>query len=282
MVYLMGRSLRSRSLAICSLVFGVLIAGQLCAQEFSLQASVEISTPDLLTSDKSGSVYVADNKGNLYKYSALLNNEPLVYSPSRPSRIGQIDAWMGLRILIFYKDIQEFTLVNRFLDAPANYTINSPEIRFALAAALSFDNKLWVIDQPSMSLYKYDYQNLQVEMRRPLDMILKKPLREIAVFREYQNRIYIVDKAGATYVFDNLGNFLFEKMLPAVDWVRFSGNELYYIRDGQLVFLNLYSFQESRDPAPLPAVGDSKYVIYGEERLYVLTGNSLQLYSLPK
>lgn len=259
----------------------VFFSVHLSAQDISLRASVDIPAPDLFASDNTGNIYLTDNRGNLYKYSRLLDNL-LVYSPDKPSRITHLDPWMGLRILIFYKDIQEFTLVNRFLDAPANYTIQSTEIGFVLAAALSFDNKLWVIDQPSMSLYKYDYQNQQVESRRPLDRILKRPLLEILVFREYQNRIYIIDKAGGVYVFDNLGNFLFEKSLPVVNGVRFLGNELYYYSEGDLVFFDLYTFKKSRESMPVPAISDIRNVIYSEEGLYILSEQNMHLYDRRK
>lgn len=244
------------------------------SQKMVLTDSAKVNSTDLMLSDKGGNIYVTDIRGNLYKFDPKLDSF-LVYSPSNPARISSFDPWRELKIFVFYEETQEFTWLNRFLNSLADYKMPAG---FIVAATPSFDNKLWLFDQPSMSLIKYDYLNKNTDFRKPLSLVIKKPLAKVSIFREYQNRIYLAGQEGELYVFDNLGNFLFSQPLPPESrWIGFYEENICYIAKGSLFMLDLYSFRTT-GKTKLPPFEKINAMIKGDQKIYISTTDAIYLF----
>ncbi len=277
MAFLMAKFSKWQSLRIS--LFISLISMSYCAgsQSLTLVDSATVNSPDLISIDQSDNIYISDVKGNVYKFGSNLN-KPLVYSPDKPAKITFLETWQGLRIFCFYRDIQEFALLNRFLNSSENYLFDLPEIQFAVAATTSFDNNLWILDQPSMSLLKYNISSNSIEFTKPLDLTFQKPFSEIILFREYQNRIYLIDKQNGIFIFDNLGNFISNEKLKTSASISFFENYLYYLENGRLIFKNLYSSGSYN--IDLPKNRTPNQVVRNSMGIYLLEGESVYFYRI--
>jgi len=244
-------------------------------QQLNLIDSVSIVEPDLSSLDRNGNIYISDVKGNIYQYSANLEKKQ-VFSPDKPARITFMDAWQGLRVFCFYRDVQEFVLLDRFLASSSLYGFDDPKLTFISAATVAFDNKLWLLDQPSVSLIKYDIRSRGVEFAKPLELILSAPFTNILLFREYQNKIYLLDGQNGLLVFDNLGNYISNQKFLNISNAGFYGDYFYYQKNLELIFTNLYRNESHSIKIPKNRIPEN--ILRSEFGVYIIDRNYLYKY----
>lgn len=245
----------------------------------TLLRTVKLSRPGAASLDRRGNLYVADERNNLRQFSP--DGQLLAtYSPPLVGHTGSVEAWNAAKILVYYDDRQELLLLDRFL-APIGGTRFSEVIDNGLIrlATIAPDDNLWLLNESNLTLLQYSSGQQRVTVTTPLDVLLGRIKPDFRFLREYQNNLYLVDRVGGIWVFDNLGNF--RKRLPITDvsWVGFRGNELYYLKDGLLHFYHLYNFQERTMLLPTP---DAAQVLVGEQYLYALTPTGFAVYQLPR
>src|SRR4051812_22990298 len=133
--------------------------------------SVQTIGLDKASMDTYGQLYVTDTKGNINKYDStgrfLLN-----YSPQKVGNITLLEASNTIRIFVFYRDFQEYTILERFLGPMPNNSINPEEVGFARLATLGSDYNLWIMDDTDFALKKYDRQFNKVLYKTPLELLL--------------------------------------------------------------------------------------------------------------
>jgi hypothetical protein len=255
------------------LLFFSIISG-VSAQELRKVKEISIDFPSALSVDREGKIYLGDNKGNLTRYSADGAFE-LDYSPYRPSKITSVEAWQGLRIFLFFRDLQEYTFLNRFLVIQGNYDFYPEAVGFVEAATPSADNNIWLFDQTDFSLKKYDIALKAIKTHTPFDLLLDPDNYDIGTMREYQNKLYVSDLNTGILVFDNLGNYLTSIPHKGIDYFNFLEDELYFIKDGELIFLNIYNQAAKNIALPedhqwvLPLVLKERYYFISEGLMVV-------------
>ena len=280
---LSSNTLRSSLLALLSL----LLAGwalPLAAQQADSAAtaalafshSLPISSPTTISIDRNGSVYLLGPKRNLVKLDSL--GQPLhTFSPPSRGRISTVEAWNPMKVFLFYEDRQELVLLDRFMRPVAtsrlfdlNYT---GSVR---AATLTPDDSYWLFNESDFTLSKVDLRYQKPIVETPLNLILDKNRFDVRFVREYQNMVYLLDHNGGIYVFDNLGNY--KKKLPftGLSYIGFIGNELYFVKDGQLHFFDLYQLKTRT--MPLPAAKSYIAALVGPSSLYLFTADQVEIY----
>ncbi len=247
-------------------------------QDLVRVVSIPTSPIDKVSIDRQGNIYVCDEEGLIYKYSP--EGEMLVnYSPVKTARITQIEAWQGLRVIVFYADYQEFVLLDRFLRATDPYQLDPDEIGFGRTGTLSNDNNVWIVDDSDYSLKKIDVARRALFQDNDFSFLLQEQVTEINYIREYKNLLYLNDFNSGILVFDNLGNFLHQMAIPGLDYYGFAEDELYYLTSGYIKFHNLYS-GSTRE---IGIRGDEpiKFVLLSQERLFLIADNYFKIFRRP-
>ena len=256
-------------------VLSFLLAGTalFCARAQPLEAiaCTPIPEPAGVSVDRSGNVYLADRRGNVILYNSN-GIETLVFSPPRPAVISNLEAWHGLRIFCFFRDLQEYTFLNRFLISPGNYSFGAG-IVFAEAAGPSFDNNLWVFDQGDFSLKKYNVNLKEIQSLTPLILLLDQDNYDIAFIREHQNRVYLDDRRSGILVFDNLGTYINTLPLPEIDYFNFWEDRLYFLQSEMLISISLYG--PERLERALPEGGNWKFALYAGDQYFLFSDKQL-------
>lgn len=270
----MAQSLNFKHLKVKNLILFVFIACSIVtyAQELTVLNTISIKEPEKISVDRYYNIYYSDKKENIQKYDKL-GNFLLSYSPPKPGEISLIEAWNSIRIFVFYKDFQEFVLLDRFLAPQPIYKIDQNLIGFARMATISADNQLWVIDDDDFSLKKYDLDNQKLSLKTPLELILKAKDYHINFIREYQNLVYVNDRNSGILVFDNMGNYKKKIEITQIETFGFINDELYYLKDNKIMFYNLYNFEERSINLP-PAYNVTK-VIVSPENIYLFSATNL-------
>ena len=253
-----------------------LAASPAFAQTISLRQHLDVSQPAAMSIDRMDNIYLTDRKNNVHQFNAtgrLVNT----YSPPRTGNIANIEAWNAMKVMLFYDDQQQITLLDRFLNNIANIRLrdvtNNALIKVATTAA---NEQLWLFNESDFSLLKFDPRTSEIINTTELNLTFDRKKTDIRYIREYQNMVYLVDKTTGVYVFDNLGNYKKTLPFPELSYIGFKGDEMYFLKGGQLRFFNLYSFAERA--YDVPPLQNYKQALVGQELVYLLSESGLDLY----
>ena len=263
-----------RTIIVCLSLFLATSTHWVLAQ-FELVTETKISAPTEVSTDRAGNIYLATFDGDIIKYDPDLTTNQ-VFSPPSPTTTNILEAWQGLRIFTFHKELQLYRLINRNLSLHEDYSFPPDRIGFAEIATPTFDNNVWVIDQTDFSLKKLNIIQKRVMSVTPLDLILNQADYEMLHFKEYQNRLFLSTRNMGIHIFDNLGNYMKNYEYAGIEYFNFYGDEVYFLYDNQLLTINLYS-EETKSRA-LPAGNKWHFAIIYEDLTYLFSSNTLALY----
>jgi hypothetical protein len=188
-----------------------------------------------------------------------------------------VEAWSPAKITVFYDDRQRVQLLDRFLTPLGQADLREYTDGTIRAATLAADDRLWLFDETTFRLLKIDTRVNQIVFENPLELVLDRRQHDISFLREYQSKLYLVDRLSGIYVFDNMGNYQKKLPLPNLSYVGFVGDELYYLSENQLHFQHLYTFQTRTIPLPAQAL-PYRQALVGDKFVYLLTNDSLFAY----
>ena len=245
------------------------------SQNLQFITSVEIEQSTEVSLDRAGNIYFATFNGDIIKYGPLLK-ERRVFSPANPSATTILEAWQGLRIFSFHRDLQLYRLINRNLSLNEDYSFPENLIGFAEIATASYDNNVWVIDQVDFSLKKYDIFSKRISSRTPLDQLLNTDNYEILHCKEYQNKLFISTRNYGILIFDNLGNYIKTFENKGISFFNFWEDTMYFLDGNALVKLNLYN--EETVSSELPNQKEWLFSLIYEDKTYLFSDTQLSLY----
>ncbi len=230
----------------------------------------------MLSIDRFDRAYLADARQNILQLDTL-GKVINTFSPPIQGRVAMVEAWSPAKIMVFYDDRQRVQLLDRFLTPLGLADLREYTDGTIRAATLAADDRLWLFDETTFRLLKIDTRVNQVGFENPLELLLDRRQHDITFLREYQSKLYMVDRSSGVYVFDNMGNYQKKLALPTLSYVGFVGDELYYLSNNQLHFQHLYTFQTrtvALPEQPLPY----RQVLVGDKFLYLLTNEALLAY----
>lgn len=246
------------------------------AQTFTLTKSLEIDQVTEVSKDRKGNIYYATFDGDIIRLSDSLSNEE-IFSPPNPNATQILDAWQGLRIFTFNRDLQQYRLINRNLSLHEDYTFPIDQIGFVELATSSYDNNVWLIDQTDFSLKKFRIHNNEIQSNTPLNLLLNPDDYEILHCREYQNRVFISSKNVGILIFDNFGNYIRTFNYQGIAHFGFWDDKIYFLKDQQLYQINLYNDQIGI--IQLPSEKRWEFVLMNEHSLFLFSDHSISLYT---
>ncbi len=245
------------------------------AQPLELVKEVKTGRPVCVSLDRNSRIFISDEKGNINQYDAN-GNFLLNYSPPKVGRISLLEAWKTVQVFAFYRDLQQYTLLDRFLNSLSQNRVDEDKLGFVRVATMAADDNLWVFDEVDFSLKKYGLRNQTILLNAPLNLVLDARDYDINFMREYQNSLFINDRNSGILVFDNLGNY--RKKLPFEGLTSFGlfHDELYFLVSDQVHFFHLYNLTERI--IALPAGRKPLQVLVLEDRLVLFEESGMAIY----
>ncbi len=251
------------------------------AQEFQLLKSYSFNPIEQVSQDRYGNIYVVEQEGVIHQIDSL-GKDQLIYSPPMIADITLFEARSTVRLFAFYRDLQSYTLLNRFLTPIESYKFEDTQIRFVRVANLSADNQIWLIDDVDFSIKKFDKNFNNIILRTPLDLLFAEKDYDINYICEYQNQLFLNDRNTGILLFDNLGNFKRKIVLKqGTDYFNFLEEELYFLENEEVRFFHLYTNSERK--ISLPALGKGKKahkVLLQKTRIFVFTDYELFIFRI--
>ncbi len=253
----------------------------LCSLKVKAQSATETSRytlpfqPNLVSIDRQGYLYIANSEGTIHK----LNKEGEIQSTFSPQKRGEpsfLETWQGLRVFVYYRNFQEYLLLNRFLS-------NENRINTALEdfssitglATLSNDNNLWLFNDRDLILTKRDINNQEILFEAQLNLGTDFSSMEAYFMRAYQSYLFISTNNGIL-LFDNLGNYLSKIVNEPVQFFGFRNDELVYSMNNTLSFVSIEG--QSKREILLP--DSPRFVLTENNQVFAFKGKNLIVYEI--
>lgn len=261
-------------------IFCLFITIQCFSQDSDWGMPIEINFPrlGLLSLDNQGFIFISDLEGNLYQYNKAgerVNN----FSPQRQGALSQLEAAWTVNIFTFSADLQEYRILDRFINPVAENRIPLHLITLAKAATLGNNNIIWVFDEADLTLKQFDYRQRRIVQNQPLNLVLAQSSLDIVDIREYQNMVFLNIEDEGIYILDNQANFLQQLMIDLNQKISFWKQDLVYVEDGEIILLNLKNRSKNNFtlpehiPAKNVAIDGNAVIFYNHEKIWIFPKN---------
>lgn len=241
-------------------------------------SEITVDYLDLISMDTQDHIFVSNTSGDIYQYSPS-GKELNLFSPPNQGRLTQLEASWSVNIFSFSTDLQEYRILDRFLNPLSESNFTTSDIILAKAATLGNNNIIWVWDESDLSLKTIDYLRKITIQTQPLPLILRETSLEVTEIREYKNRLFMTIPDAGVFIFDNQGNLIKKVGLKDRDRLSFFKDFLLWIQEDTLMGLSLSTLAMFKIcPAPEQGLG---YVKVGQEHIVFQKNNSVLVYALP-
>ncbi|PIY10472.1 MAG: hypothetical protein COZ18_05985 [Flexibacter sp. CG_4_10_14_3_um_filter_32_15] len=242
--------------------------------------------------DSYGKIYVCDKKGVIQRLDSLGNVE-LVFSPSSSLVPTNFITQNPNQIFVFYQELQEWVVLNRFLTEIEHYKIsekiesnNYGEIGFVRLLAPSPNNTLWFFDESDFSLKNYDVMNKQILSQTPLGLILKDEDYPISYLQFYQGQIFLGVREQGILIFDNFGSYKTVLEYPNWNAISFEKDFIFITDKNKVIKKGLYdkSIEELILPNQIQQNTEQpiNYFFEFNSKCYQIIKNKMYIYTISK
>jgi len=263
-----------------TLFFFTIWAAQSMSQDLleNALAEIEINGLDQVSMDNRDQIFISSREGDLYLYDSK-GNRLNYFSPPRQGRISQLEAAWTVNIFTFSEDLQEYRVLDRFLNPIAEHNFFDASINLAKAATFGNNNIVWVWDESDLSLKRIDYLRNLVLDAQPLPLLTDSKNLNILEMREFKNRLFVLAPEEGVFVFDNQGNLIRQINLKQVPNLSLYKDYLLWIENKHL---NTYCLS-TKAIFKLFEVKDSKAakVIVGNTKLLLVEGDKVKIFNMP-
>lgn len=233
---------------------------------------------DLISFDTKDQLFASTMSGDIYLFSP--NGKQLnLYSPARQGRLNQLEAAWTVNIFSFSADLQEYRILDRFLNPLAEKGFSLSEIGLAKAATLGNNNVVWVWDESDLSLKSLDYLRNLIIQSQPLNLILESEDLDVSEIREFKNRLFMNVPQSGVFIFDNQGNLMRKIDVNGINKLCYYHEHLLWIEGENIRAVSLSTNQIfTLAQVDIP---DAAYLQIGQERLAIVSENKVNLFSIP-
>lgn len=245
---------------------------------WNLETVIEFPKLGLLSLDNQGFLFISDFEGNLYQFNEngkQVNN----FSPQRQGALTQLEASWTVNIFTFSTDLQEYRILDRFINPVSENRMPMDLISLARAATLGNNNIMWVFDETDLSLKQFDYRRNRILQHQPLNLILEKSSLAVIDIREYQNLVFLNIEGEGVYILDNQGNYLRNIAVDYPQKLSFWKQSLLFLEDGKIAFLDFKSGEQNK--YLLPRDINPKAVMINQQNIFFYNDNQVWIFKRP-
>jgi len=232
------------------------------SQDSTQYEIVQLENTQSLSIDRYQNIYLVSDKQDIHKQG----DKKHIYSSRKRKDITHLEAWNSLKLFLFNRAYQEYTLLDRYLTEISIVAFNPDELGFVSYATLALDGNIWAIDNTDFSLKKVDIRNNKTLVTTNLNFVLEHTENEVLFMKASNNFLYVCTASSGILVFDNMGNY--KKKLPfnAISFLGFKDQKLYFANNNELTFFNLITLEKKVELLPYTV---SKALIV-DQKLYLI------------
>ena len=236
---------RSRHIALNILMLLSLMAGAKDSLRFPVD-SISVFRMDI-----NGNVFLADQHGTLYKFTAEGKEVTRVNSKLN-GRIQSIDCSNPFEIYVYHREQNTVVLYDNMLNTRSTLALNALGYTNVQAIARSYDNGIWLFDNSSYELRKIDRSGQLLLSSGTISPLIKAEINPIAIVED-QQQVYLADSSAGIFRFDLFGNFSQRLEMGALQDLDVSKGRIYGLRAEGVVYWDPLELHAVLTPLPLPA-----------------------------
>jgi hypothetical protein len=223
----------------------------------------QVKEVESVTVDRLGNFFLTFKKGGIIKYDPN-GKRMAVLKKTKPTLL---EPWYHPAIFIYDRPRQKYFSYGRFFENPQEKNI---EPQFAIEPYLAcptHDNRLWVLDHADYSLKNINPRTEEVIREFVIPATGHSPV--FTFLREYQNFLFLEEKDHGIWIVSPLGALIRKLEIKGMGNFNFFGQELYYLENNTLRFINLVTGDTSEIKLP----GKVKFALITDERLLTVSDN---------
>ena len=221
--------------------------------------------------DRPGDLFIILQSGDVLKYN---NTGTIIAQYKSPAPPTVFDAGDGVSSFVYNRKENNIITLSPEL---AVLTENKIDPSFAINPWLVCPalHELWIFDVSDFSLKKTKLRATAIAFESSVRQMSQQRPEEFISLREYQNYIFLLDRKSGVHVFNGVGKWLRTLGEKGLDYFNFLGEEFYFIKGDELIFIDLYT--EEKRNFRLPQSCDRAVVT--DNTLYAFKGKSISIYN---
>ncbi|MEO7992391.1 MAG: hypothetical protein ABI663_22765 [Chryseolinea sp.] len=220
--------------------------------------------------DRPGDLYLVLKSNTIQKYSV---EGLLLASSTNPTLPTLFDPRDGARLFTYRRKSQSYQFLSPLLEEVSSTKINQA---FGIAPYLACtfgDQSLAILDSADWSVKRINLRTSIVNMEASIQSLISDKTK-ITFIREYQNFIFLLDQNKGIMVLNSMGKLIKIIEVKGLNYFNFIGEELYYLQDGQLKFIDLFTAEMRSMSLPEPC----EVALLTDERLYLIHQNQVNVF----
>lgn len=223
---------------------------------------------DHISVDGRNQLFASDQQGNIRQFSSQ-GDSLNIYSPVFRARLTKLEAFWTTTIFLFSADLQQYELLDRFLNPISSNRFRDTDVGVVRFATLGNGNVIWMLNETRLSLIKWDFRRNQILQEQPLSLILPNSDLKVTNLTEKKNLLFLHLEDTGVYIFDNQANFIRQlTSIPDVP-VFIYEDYCFYIVENRLLKTNYMTGKTTSYSLPDTiykkiAISEQNVILYGE------------------
>ena len=244
----------------------------LFSADFTLETTIDAQGMSF-TIDRLGGIYLIEKDG-IKKYQST-GNLQFEYSLKTLGEISSVDASNALRILVFYRDLNQVVVLDNTLSIQGEaISLEEYNMDQVTLVASSNNNALWFYDRSNFQLVRTDKQLNELQNTGNLGQILGIELMPNYLV-ERNGQVYLNNPETGILVFDIYGTYYKTIPLLGLDKFQVTDEGILYADKAGLSYYHFKSLTSS--PVELPR-GDYLDVQINDKQVFVQTKSAIEVY----
>lgn len=251
-----------------------------CASLAQLQEvkTLPIENTSIASVDRLGNFYFVLPSGKMQKYDPngmLLDETSISVLP-----LTLLEPWNPLKVFTYTNDQKKYQHWDHHLQILESKILEpSFSITPQLLCPANENNKSWILDVADFTLKRVDLKSNEIDLETKLPAEWATEDSNFVFMREYQNRLFLLDKEKGILMLNNLGIPITSIKINGLTFFNFLGQELCYRDGNNILLLDLFT-GETRKVADIPNTEDIIETILTDERLVIVTPANIKIYRI--
>lgn len=191
-----------------------------------------------------------------------------------------IEPWNPLKVFVYSYKSGHYQFFDHHLKLLEDHILEpSLSITPKMVCPSNEVNKAWILDAADFTLKKVNLSTNEIEIDTPLPADWAQEDSDFVFMREYQNRVFLLDRNKGILMLNKLGIKITGIEIKGLNFFNFNGEELCYRKGNQILLTDLIT-GDVRTVATLPTTQNVKEIIITDERLAVVMGERVEIYRL--
>ncbi len=239
---------------------------------------LDLSKVSNVSVDRLGNFYFVLQNGRMLKVDP--DGKTLNETTKSILPLTLLEPWNPLKVFTYSNDTKKYQYWDHHLNLLDEKKLDtSLSISPHLVCPDNEVHKAWILDIADYSLKKVNLLTGQIELEAPLPKGWSGEAADFVFLREYQNRVFLLDKHRGILMLNMLGKLITSIDVKGLTFFNFLGQELCYRDKNKIQLLDLHT-GETRTIAELPDHDSILFTIITDERLVVGRAGKVIIYAL--